>query len=349
MKKNKIAISFALLAAGLYALNIPIAKILLEGIGPTMMASFLYLGAGIGLFIVGKVVYISGLRKDKKRLTKKELPFTIAMVALDIAAPIFLMVGITITTSANASLLNNFEIVATSLIALLFFHETVSKKLWSAIILITVASIILGFEGKNSFVLNKGSLFVLMATICWGVENNCTRMLSNKDTVEIVTIKGIFSGLGSLLVALVIGESIPEFVDIIKVLLLGFIAYGLSIHFYILAQKDLGAAKTSSFYSVAPFLGVAFSMIILKESPDLKFYIALGIMMVSTILMIGDTIYLQHDHDHVHIHDHLHRHGDFEHRHPHEHHHAHLHTHGETMENHGHPIEEWTDHDHHQY
>ena len=122
-----------------------------------------------------------------------------------------------------------------------------------------------------------------------GFENNCTKMISNKSSEEIVVIKGIFSGLGSVIIALIIGENIPSTKYILAVLLLGFVAYGLSINFYIMAQKDLGAAKTSAYYSIAPFLGVAFSMILLGERPRWQFYVALGIIVISTFIMIKDT------------------------------------------------------------
>lgn len=292
MKHNnrKLATVFAILAAALYAINVPLSKLLLEQAGTTMMAALLYLGAGLGLLLYGLAKKASGKGEKQEPLTKKELPYTVAMVVLDILAPIFLMLGIARTNSANASLLNNFEIVATSLIALLVFKEKISKRLWAAIVLVVVASVILSFEGAGAFVFNEGSLLVLAASICWGMENNCTNKISHKSAVEIVVIKGCFSGLGSLLIAFFIGESLPALKWIILVLLLGFVAYGLSIKFYIQAQKYLGAAKTSAFYSVAPFLGVAFSMLLLGERPKLQFYAGLVIMVISTVLMIRDTL-----------------------------------------------------------
>lgn len=287
MKTKTIATFFAILAAALYAINIPLSKILLQHVSPTLMAAFLYLGAGIGLFIYGK---ITKEREHSELLTKAELPYTIGMILLDIAAPILLMLGLGSTNSANASLLNNFEIVATSCIAFLIFKETLSKKLTFAIILVTIASITLSFEGKGSFQFNTGSLLVLAASCCWGLENNCTRMLSSKSSVQITTIKGLFSGLGSLIVAFIAGESIPEILWVIAVLLLGFVAYGLSINFYIKAQKHLGAAKTSAYYSIAPFLGVFFGIVLLNETPYIQFYIGLVIMIIAIVLMIKDTI-----------------------------------------------------------
>lgn len=147
-KNNKItAIICAILAAVFYALNTPFSKVLLKNISPTFMAAFLYLGAGIGVGIM----YLFKYKNEDKdmRLTKNDLTYTILMVVLDVIAPIFLMIGISIGSSANASLLGNFEIVATSIIALMFFKEAVSKNLWIAIAFITVSSIILSFEGEG--------------------------------------------------------------------------------------------------------------------------------------------------------------------------------------------------------
>lgn len=331
MKTKNIATFFAVLAAALYAINIPLSKVLLNYVQPTMMAAFLYLGAGIGLFLYGKAT-----KEQGEQLTKAELPYTVGMIVLDIAAPILLMLGLEQTNSANASLLNNFEIVATSLIAFLAFREKLSKRLTIAIVLVTAASIALSFEGEGSFQFNAGSLLVLGAACCWGLENNCTRMLSNKSSVQITTIKGIFSGLGSLIVAFIVGENIPGLLWIGAVLLLGFVAYGLSINFYIKAQKDLGAAKTSAYYSIAPFLGVIFGVLLLREQPGLQFYLGLVIMIAATVLMVKDTISLQHTHEHSHIHTHEHCHGDLIHTHEHNHIHSHTHTHGEDSNNHEH-------------
>lgn len=280
--KLNISILWAILAAALYAISSPISKILLEEIPPTLMASLLYLGAGIGMSIIGLFRYKTGKLKNEMKLTKKEVPYTIGMVILDIAAPIFLMLGLTSTTPANVSLLNNFEIVATSLIAFFIFKEAISKRLWIGISLITIASIILSVEDLSSFSFSFGSLFVLLACICWGFENNCTRMLSVKDPLQVVIIKGFGSGLGSLVISLILNETSTNVLYIIGTLLLGFVAYGLSIYFYVYAQRDLGAAKTSAYYAFSPFIGVTLSLIIFLELPSISFILALLIMILGT-------------------------------------------------------------------
>ncbi|MBE5767023.1 MAG: DMT family transporter [Clostridiales bacterium] len=336
MKAKHIATIYAIAAAALYAINVPFSKLLLNSVQPTMMAAFLYLGAGLGLFAYGAISKATGKAAQTEPLTKKELPYTIAMVILDIIAPILLMLGIQSSNAANVSLINNFEIVATSIIALVIFKEVISRRLWIAIGLVIAASVLLTFEGAGSFDFNVGSLFVFGACVCWGFENNCTKMISHKSSVEIVVIKGIFSGLGSLIVALVIGESLPSVLYVLCTLLLGFVSYGLSIHFYIMGQRDLGAAKTSAYYSIAPFLGVAFGMLILGERPGIQFYAALIVMIISTYFMIKDTVELQHTHEHTHTHSHEHRHGDIVHAHEHAHTHTHLHIHAENNDSHDH-------------
>lgn len=331
------------MAAALYALNIPLSKILLRFVQPTVMAALLYLGAGIGMTLIGLLTVGKG-----ERLTFAQLPYTLGMIVLDIAAPILLMLGLISTDSANASLLNNFEIVATSLIAYFAFREKLSGRLTVAILLVTFASITLTFEGDGSFRFNSGSLLVLAAACCWGLENNCTRMLSNCSSVQVTAVKGVFSGVGSLIVALIAGEQIPGVGWVVVVMLLGFVAYGLSINFYIKAQKDLGAAKTSAYYSVAPFLGVLFGVVFLQERPGIQFYIGLVVMIVAAVLMVKDTISLQHTHEHIHSHTHAHAHGDLVHTHEHSHTHSHSHIHGqdEIAHSHSHNAIDGHDHDH---
>lgn len=289
MNKKIIAIVFAIVAALLYAINIPISKVLLNYISPTMMASYLYLGAGIGIGIL-YLITKNKTKKTNEKITKKDIPYVLGMIILDILAPILLMFGLLDSFSSNASLLNNFEIVCTSLIALFIFKEKISKKMWLAIILITLSSFILSIEDINNFKLSWGALFVLLATLCWGFENNCTRNLSSKNTYQIVFIKGLFSGLGSLIVAIILQESFPLFKYIILAMLLGFVAYGLSIFFYIKSQGIIGAAKTSAYYSVAPFIGTFLSFIIFHDSLTIAYFIGLFIMIVGTIVVIIDTL-----------------------------------------------------------
>ena len=289
MRNKKVkAIILALLAAVLFAISTPLSKKLMENIPPSFMAAFLYLGAGVG---VG-VMYIFNYKNEDKslRLDKSDLKYTISMIGLDILAPLLLMVGIKIGSASNASLLENFEIVATSLIALIIFKEKVSYRLWIAIFFIIISSLILTFNGKTSLDFSIGSIFVLLATISWGLENNCTKKISEKSTYQIVTLKGIFSGLGSLFIGFLLKEKIINYKYIFLAMILGFVAYGLSIFLYVRAQRDLGAAKTSAYYSVAPFVGAFLAFIINGERPDEKFLLALIFMIIGTIFVVNDSL-----------------------------------------------------------
>ena len=275
------SVAFALAAAALYALSTPFSKVLLADVAPNMMAALLYLGAGAGMTVLSLA---SGARGGVgevrgRPLERADAPYVAAMVALDVAAPLLLMAGLSLSSAESVSLLNNFEIVATSLIALAVFHETIGQRLWLAIGLITLASMILSFEDASSLQFSSGSLLVLGACVCWGLENNCTRMISQSDPLEIVVIKGFGSGLGALGVAFALGEPLPPLHSLPAALLLGFVAYGLSIFFYVLAQRGLGAARTSAYYAVAPFIGAALSLVLFHERPGPAFLAALALMM----------------------------------------------------------------------
>ena len=329
------AVILAFLAAVFYAINTPVSKFLLNNVTPTFMAAFLYLGAGVGVGIM----YLFHIKKEEKaeRLTKQDLPYTIGMIVLDIAAPIFLMIGIKMGTASNASLLGNFEIVVTTLMALLIFKEQVSGKLWIAIGFITLSSIVLSFEGSGSFQFSIGSLFVILATCCWGLENNCTRKISDKSTYEIVLLKGIFSGGGSFIIAMVLGEKIPEMIYIAIVMLLGFVAYGLSIFLYIRAQRNLGAAKTSAYYAVAPFIGSFLAFVVNGEKLAVEYFIGLALMLVGTVFVVYDTMINHHLHGHTHTIVHTHNGVTHTHMITHEHEHNHF----GNEEGHGHKHEDY--------
>ena len=330
------AILYAFLAAVFYAINIPASKILLRDVGPTTMAALLYLGAGIG--IAGLSLFNAKDRRASAPLSRKDLPYVVGMIVLDIEALIFLMLGIRHGSSANASLLGNFEIVATMLIALFVFREAVSKRLWAAISLITLASALLSFEGADSFKFSYGSLFVIAATVCWGFENNCTRNIASKSTYEIVVLKGVFSGLGALAIACAKHESMPGFTHIAAALVLGFVAYGLSIFLYVRAQNTLGAAKTSAYYAVAPFVGAFLSFLLLKESLSWFFLAALAMMVAGAALVIIDTLVRHHAHPHQHTFTHFH--GGCIHTHTITHTHGHDHLLTDATHTHRHPTAE---------
>ena len=340
------SILFAVLAAVCYGVSAPFSKFLLNGLSPTFLAALLYLGAGSGMGMVLLVGRAARKESREARITKKEAPWVIAMVLLDIAAPILLLFGLNLTSPGNVALLNNFEIVATTLIAMVIFKETIGRRMGLAILLITLSSFILSIEDLGSLSFSLGSLLVLLACVCWGLENNCTRKLSIKNPLEIVVIKGFGAGAGALIIAAAIGQIQLNLPYILLALLLGFFAYGLSITFYIRAQRGLGAARTSAYYAIAPFIGAGLSLIVFKQPMTAPFIAGLVIMLLGTYFAAVE----KHTHPHAHEaleHEHRHSHADPHHGHAHsqpfrEHSHPHRH---EAME-HAHPHTPDTHHQH---
>ena len=336
---SRMAIVFALLAALLYGISSPVSKILLETTSPELMAALLYLGAGFGMFAVSLISKLKNGKTTEAPLTKKDLPYVLGMILLDIAAPIFLMIGLSMTTAANASLLNNFEIVTTALVAFFLFHEKIDRRLRIAIVLIMAASVILTFDDVSSFSFSIGSVFVLLACICWGFENNFTRMLSVKNPMEIVVVKGFGAGFGALVIAFFVQGMETDVQSVIAALVLGFFAYGLSIYFYVLAQRYLGAAKTSAFYAFAPFIGAGVSFAVFRTGLTPLFAVAALIMVVGAYFAAR----AGHRHFHYHAavtHVHLHRHDDGHHTHVHDPpingEHSHVHSHEPVKHSHPH-------------
>lgn len=283
--KKYLPILSAALAALLYALSTPFLKLTLVVVEPVFLAGLLYLGAGIGMLIMCMFT------KESMPFAKKQYPYVLGMILLDILAPILLLYGLRLSIAENAALLNNFEIVATSVFAFFIFKEKISIRLRYAIIIITIASILLSVENlQSSLNFSFGSVLIILATMVWGLENNFTRNLSDNSPIKITAIKGVFSGLSSILLAYFINQITFDVTLILLSMLLGFVTYGLSIMFYIFAQRSLGAAKTSSFYALAPFLGAGISILIFNDVPQLNFYAALVLMILGVVLITKDTL-----------------------------------------------------------
>ena len=282
------AVLFAIVAAALYAFSAPLSKMLLSRVSPVLLAGLLYIGAGIGAGTTLLIGYSTHKIIRLSVLTKHDILFVTAMILLDVLAPVLLLLGLRHASASNAALLNNFEIVATALFALLLFRERISRRLWSAIVLITSASCLLTLDIDGGFSFSIGSFLILMAAACWGLENNCTRMLSDKNPIQIVTYKGIGSGVCALAIGLLTGEEFPVPEIALIAMLVGSLTYGASIACYIRAQRTLGAAKTSAYYAASPFIGSGLSFLLLGERLSVLFFLALVLMLAGAYFATFD-------------------------------------------------------------
>ncbi|MDI6879090.1 MAG: EamA family transporter [Desulfitobacteriaceae bacterium] len=333
----------ALFAAALFGASAPLSKLLLGEITPTLMASFLYLGSGIGLFLMRYFPGSDTRFSDEARLTKNDWPWLIgALLAGGIAAPIVLMFGLKNTPASTASLLLNFEGVATTVIAVAAFKEAVGKHLWMAVLLITTASILLSWDSAGRWGFSLGSIWVLSACVLWGIDNNFTRNVSAKDPLSIVTIKGLSAGTFSLILSVILGFSLPSLKFVLLAMILGFFSYGLSIVLFIRALRELGSARTSALFGTAPFVGAVLSLLLFRENQSTLFFLSLPIM------IMGAGFLLKEEHEHLHEHEstaHEHRHCHNEAHHTHCHsdnqipksgYHSHVHEHESIIHEHQH-------------
>ncbi len=326
----------ALLAAIFFGASAPIAKLLLGDIAPIFLAAFLYLGSGTGIALVKLTQHVRA--KDVEAGIKRaDLPWLAgAIISGGIIAPIVLMVSLQNTPASTASLLLNFEGVATTVIAMLAFKEAIGRRAWTAIITVTVASILLSTNFGSSWGMTVGAFGVVLACTLWGVDNNFTRNISGKDPLAIVAWKGLVAGTFSFFLAWFLGNPFPSLTNILGTLILGFVSYGLSTMLFIRAMRGLGAARTSALYGTAPLAGVVLSIIIFGEFPSFLFIIAAILMIGGALLLINE----EHEHSHAHtvlFHEHSHGHDDPA--------HAHDGADGVHSHEHEHPAEEHA-HDH---
>jgi drug/metabolite transporter (DMT)-like permease len=352
MNKSHIpSIIQALVAALLFGASAPLAKLLLGEVEPIPLAAFLYLGSGLGL--LGVKLFQRIIRREAEteaKLERSDLGWLAgALLAGGVAAPITLLFSLKNTPAATASLLLNFEGVATALIAFFAFKEAVSRKAWWAVGLITLASVLLSINLKDNWGFSPGALGILAACVLWGVDNNFTRNISAKDPLAIVAIKGLGAGSFSLILSLVLGSGFPSWGAILEALVLGSLSYGASIVLFIHALRGMGAARTSALFGTAPIAGIILSVVIFRELPGWLFLAALPLMVVGAYLLVSD----KHEHYHVHemiIHDHAHTHTDGHHAHDHDgvgdQRHSHAHSHTEIAHSHQHMPDSHHRHDH---
>jgi drug/metabolite transporter (DMT)-like permease len=223
------------------------------------------------------------------------------------------MLGLQATQASTASLLLNFECVATTVLAVFLFREQVGMRTWMAAGCITLSSMILSSQ-SGGLGLSAGALGIIAACILWGLDNNFTRNISTRDPLMIGVTKGLVAGSFSLILALIIGNRLPSIYIILGAMLLGCVSYGLSVVLFIVSMRTLGAARTSAWFAIAPFAGAAISFLVFQNNPGVMFLISLPLMVLGAFLLFGE----EHGHVHMHVHGaiaHEHLHNDAEHHH----------------------------------
>ncbi|MBV7274075.1 EamA family transporter [Clostridiaceae bacterium UIB06] len=336
------SIAQVIIAAILFGSSAPISKILLGKIDPIPLAAFIYIGSGVGLLIF-KIIekYFSTNYNKEAPLGKKDIPWLLAAVFFGgVFAPIILMNSLKTTPASTASLLLNFESVATTVIAVCFFKESAGKRIWFSIIFITLAAIILSWDFSNQWGLSIGAIGVITACVSWGMDNNFTGKISLKDPFSIVIIKGIGAGSFSLILAIILKSSFPSIGVIVEAMILGCFSYGLSIVLFVLALRELGSARTSALFGTSPFIGALVSFVLCGDKISLTFVMGFPLMVIGTVLLLKEN----HEHKHLHkaiTHEHKHNHIDGHHGHVHDEkvdkdiYHSHVHTH--DIIEHSHP------------
>lgn len=307
---------YALLAAALFGISAPVAKALLRGSSPQLLAGLLYLGSGIGLSIVAAVRH-NDRDATEAPLSRRDAPWLAAAIFFGgLIGPVLLMIGLTRTPAASASLLLNLEAVFTALLAWIVFHENVDRRIALGMFAIVVGGAALSWEGRADFGGLAGPMAVAGACLCWGIDNNLTQKVSGGDPVTIAMLKGLVAGSMNAGLAMTLGARWPGLPTLGAALLLGFLSYGVSLVLFVLALRHLGTARTGAYFSIAPFFGAAVAIVGFRERPTVFFAVAAAFMAV------GVWLHLSEQHVHMHVHEEM----EHTHAHVHDEHHQHEHS-----------------------
>jgi drug/metabolite transporter (DMT)-like permease len=308
--------TFALAAAVLFGVSTPFAKLIGEDLNAFLLAGLLYLGSGLGL-----AAWRYGSRRAAKApseaaLQRADVSWMAAVVLFGgVLGPALLMFGLQSASGSAASLLLNLESLATMLIAWLVYRESVDRRLFLGAMAILAGAVLLSWDFA-SISLSGGAVLVAGACVCWGIDNNLTRKISGSDPVQIAMIKGLAAGATNTILGLVIGAAWPTVPQVAAAGALGFVGYGVSLVFFVLALRHLGAARTGAYFSTAPFVGAVIAIALFQEPLS----IVLGV--AALLMALGVWLHLTEDHDHTHEHEEL----THNHAHTHDEHHQHAHA-----------------------
>lgn len=334
--------AFVIASASLFGLSVPFCKLLLEDTSPVILAGLLYLGAFVGLFVFTVAKRMVNHASDMKppKLERKDLPWLAgAVISGGIVAPVSLMFGLALMSGFTTSLMLNLEGVATAIIAVVVFKENAGRRLWLALLLMTSAGVALSWNPDEGEFGILGLALVGLAMASWGIDNNLTRMICTKDSVQIAQVKGLVAGSAILVASMIAGEGIESMSSAALAMVVGALGYGVSMVLFIRSLERLGSLRTGAFFSLGPFVGAAASVMLLGEWLGWLMLPAAVLMALGVWLMAGE----RHDHAHTHettSHDHVHDHCDGHHMHEHfglfDEPHSHEHSHQQIAHNHAH-------------
>ncbi|MDA8095663.1 MAG: EamA family transporter [Betaproteobacteria bacterium] len=308
--RRQPGIAAALGAALLFGAGTPLAKLLVHAVNPWLLAGLLYLGSGIGL-----TVFSHAVRRKGPRLPRSEIPWLAgAVVAGGIVAPVLLMFGLTRMAASGASLLLNAEGVFTALLAWFAFRENWDRRIALGMAAIIIGALVLSWPGEVRMTGLWPALAVLAACFFWALDNNMTRKVSLADATWIASMKGLVAGPVNLALGLALGATLPAWPNVAGAMLLGLVAYGVSLALYVVALRHLGTARTGAYFSVAPFFGALLAFVM--GDP-----VTTRLLLAGALMGLGVWLHLTERHAHLHTHAAL----EHEHEHTHDEHHQHAH------------------------
>ena len=246
-----------------------------------------------------------------------EWPWLLGAIAFGgVLGPLLLMIGLSHSSAATASLFLNLEAVLTALLAWLVFKEGTDRRIVLGMVLIVAGGAVLAWPTGEASASGMGPVALAGAGLAWAIDNNLTRKVSASDALFVAGSKGLVAGCVNTSLAIALGAAWPGLPLLSTAMLIGFLGYGLSLVLFVLALRGLGTARTGAYFSTAPFVGAAVALLVFSETASPAFWMA------ALLMAIGVWLHLTEHHAHAHLHEAL----EHEHGHVHDAHHQHAHS-----------------------
>lgn len=274
----------ALASAALVGLFTVLNKWLLVEQVPALTAgAWTYLAAGLAL--LPWAIKAGGLRSSRP------LIMLFWLLAGSVFGPSLYFLGLKLTSGVQGVLMINMEAVFTALLAFLIFREHLTVTTIGASVAVVAGGLWLSWPESGASLLagdGLGNLLIALGYLGWGTENNLGRLLGEEiPAVTLVSLKAIVAGVVMGGLALAFGQPLAVPMRVVPgIIASGAFSLGLSLAFFYMAMRHIGAGRTGLISSTSTFWGVLGALVLLHESLTSK-VAAGGLLMVTGLILFA--------------------------------------------------------------
>ena len=254
-------------------------------VSPLVLSSLVYLLAGLTATSLKKKSRLSEIK------TKDWLLILAMSITGAVIAPLLFFTGLAQSKASDTSVLSNAEIIFTVLLAIVFFREKLKPIGYLSIALVIVGVIIitnnLEFSTSILDIKSEGDLLILAAMVFWGLDNNISKIASQRiDVARLIQLKSAIGSSCLFMIALLFGIPINiTLADVPNIVVLGVVGFGISVFFFLNSLKRIGTVRTMVIYSTSAIFGLFLASVLLRETIGIYHLVAIAMMLAGIFLL----------------------------------------------------------------